>query len=647
MVTEKQKKLTDELINASNAYYNHQPIMSDMEFDRKVELLSKLEEESGVVLENSPTHFVGSEVVDVLERSKHETPALSLDKVKYVNREKLVDWLGDKNGVLSWKMDGLTIVATYDNGDLTKAVTRGNGTEGSVITHNARFFKGLPWKIPYNGHLVVRGECTMTNKEFERINDESNQLYENARNLASATVQMLDANESRKREIVFTAFKLVQPFNASESKGFDWLKSLGFNVVEYEVVSKDTIMNAIESWKNRVVENESPTDGLVLSYDDAEYAERLGNTGHHPRGSIAMKWTDELVESTVREIEWSVGKTGAITPVAVFDTVRLGLGSNVNRASLHNLAIMQNMPSFDGGHTLCGVGSKVQVYMANMIIPQIYSCTTGHIEIPSKCPVCGGQVDTRNGQLFCVNPDCSVKNLKKFATFVSKDGMDIDGLSEAKIQDLLEMGYLTRFSDFYTLKMKDLSVLRNRDGWGEKSVQNLLDAIEKSRNTSLNKFLYALSIPLVGHDLSKKLSTYFDDVSAFVAFVQSPESLSTEEGIGPVKSAELTKWCEKTDVEELECLISFLIFEKKETEEQTLKGLTFVITGTVNRFKNRDSFKQYVEERGGKVAGSVSTKTTYLVNNDTESTSGKNKKAKELNIPILSEDDFIEKFGFV
>ena len=651
-----QSQLTMLLCKASAEYYGGgTPIMTDYEFDKKLERLTALENTNGFAYNNSPNVTVGAKIVDVLKKSKHEEPALSLDKVKYKDREQLLKWLGEKKGILSWKMDGLTVVATYDNGRLTKAVTRGDGYEGSDITHNAIYFEGLPVRIDYEGHLVVRGECTMSMTEFERVNAEAGGIYENPRNLASATIQMLDSTESRRRKIVFTAFDLVTPSGkTTRVLKYFWLKMRGFNVVDHETCVSESLLDVIEGFKKRVYENDFPTDGLVLTYNDQYYAESLGNTGHHPRGSIAMKWTDETETTTVRDIEWSVGKTGVITPVAIFDTVRLGVGSNVSRASLHNISIMQSIPEFDGeGKVCCGVGSKVKVCLSNMIIPMIVESTNGECVIPDKCPVCGGDVELRENNgvktLYCINDDCPAKQIKKFATFTGKGGLDIKGLSESKIESLLSGGYIKKPTDFYRLRddAKKVKLLSNRDGWGEKSVKNLLDAIEESRHTDLQHFLVALSIPLLGRELSKELVKIFDDdVDKFVAYVMKPELLSDYVGIGPVKAMNLYEWCEDCDVEELKDLVSELKFEKNNVSSgKDLSGLTFVITGSVHHYKNRDEFKAYVESCGGKVAGSVSGKTNYLVNNDATSTSSKNRKAMELGVEIITEDEFVERFG--
>ena len=651
---DEQSQLTKKLSKASDDYYNGTSSMSDHAFDRDLERLTTLEFINGFAYSNSPNVQVGAQVVNELEKSTHEQPALSLDKVKYKNRDELIAWLGNRNGVLSWKMDGLTVIATYDDGKLQKAVTRGNGYEGSDITHNAIYFEGLPLKIEYKDHLVVRGECIMTMEEFDRINNEVDCIYENPRNLASATIQMLDSRESKQRNIVFTAFDLVAPTDeGSQVSRYKWLNTLGFNVVEYETVTPSTLLDDIEHFKRKVNDNNFPTDGLVLTYDDQHYAESLGNTGHHPRGSIAMKWTDETVSTTVREIEWSVGKTGAITPVAIFDTVRLGLGSNVSRASLHNISIMQNVPEIDSdGTTSCGVGSTVKVYLSNLIIPQVAETTTGECAIPDKCPVCGGKTEIRENNgvkvLYCTNNLCSAKQIKKFATFASKGGVNINGLSESKIESLLSGGYIKELIDFYHLKdnEKKMYLLENRDGWGKKSVQNLLDAIDKSRNVDLEHFIYAMSIPLCGSDLSKKLAKIFDnDIEKFIAFVDNPKSVKLEcvEGIGYIKAESIYNWCENCDIKDL---VNELHFKKnKSTTDNSLSGLTFVITGAVQMFKNRDEFKKFVTERGGKVAGSVTSKTDFLVNNDVQSTSSKNAKAKEFGVEIISEVEFVKRFS--
>lgn len=674
-----QAILTQELAEANKAYRNSGiTLMSDLEYDKKLEKLAALEEKNGFKYDISPTDKVGAEVVSELKEVIHEAPALSLDKVKYKDREDLVKWLknsdGHDNAVISWKNDGLTVVATYDDGKLTQAVTRGDGVVGSDITHNARFFKGLPLEIPFKDHLVVRGEAVMTFAEFERVNAENDGIYENPRNLASATIQMLDANESKKREIRFIAFELVEPgtdvlignidYNLQyQLERFGWLYSLGFNVVENEKVNSTNILNRIEVWKAALSELDYPTDGLVISFDDMEYGMSLGNTGHHFRHSMALKWPDETVETTIRDIEWSVGKTGIITPVAIFDEVRLGLGSNVTRASLHNLSIMRKL----------GVkfGSKAQVYLANMIIPQIAE-TDGQgedIRYPGICPICGETtyVSEDNGvrTLHCENRNCAARQIGSLMNTFSKNGLFVKGLGESQIQDLIEYGIVdatplsfykatTAFSNGKEFSDKVVKLLE-KDGWGKKKWENLVDAINASRNTTLQKFLYSLNIPLLGNDLSKKLSKFWNgDIHEFEAFYKNPsmEKLSAIDGIGAEKSRNVVDWCNSTRHDltadlVLRGLISELYFPepKAESSDNSLEGLTFVITGSVHDYKNRDEFKASVEARGGKVAGSVSAKTSFLVNNDITSTSGKNAKAKELNIPIISEDEFINRFG--
>ena len=693
---ENQKILTEELIRASVAYYNGQDSgMSDLEFDRKVEELRKMEAESGIVLAGSPTVNVGAVAVTALKQVRHEYPALSLDKVKYKDKEELVKWLsdiGDEDfgcAVMSWKCDGLTVVLTYDNGTLTRAVTRGNGEVGSDVTHNAIFFKGVPNKIPFKGHLVVRGEALMTFEEFKKVNAENDGMYENPRNLASATIQMLDADESRKREIQFKAFELVCPeperdttlkINETDNhddcytarfmdERFRFLEQLGFDVVDNIEVNKDTVLTEIEEWKEKLKTLDYPTDGLVFSYNDVSEGWALGSTGHHPRWAVAMKWTDETVTTTIRDIEWSVGKTGIITPVAVFDQVRLGLGSNVTRASLHNLSIMGKLGVM--------IGSKAEVYLANMIIPQIASCTGGDKEIsyPLTCPVCGGEtyVDASKdvAVLKCTNSNCAAQQVGKLMNTFSKDGLFIKGLGESQILDLIDIGLITDANDVYTLKARAaedadtqhaVAHLLGRDGWGKKKWGNLLNAIDASRETTLQKFLYSLNVPLLGNDLSKKLSKFWHgDVNHFRVWIDSVRDegrekalleLMTLDGIGNEKAENLVRWAEETTAyrekyEDLLALINELEFPepKAESSDNSLEGLTFVITGAVHDYKNRDEFKASVEARGGKVAGSISAKTSFLVANDKDSGTGKAAKAATLGIPTLTEDEFIEKFG--
>ena len=691
---EEQKALTEKLAAASDAYYypGKAEKMTNHEFDRLEAKLKEMESETGIIFPNSPTVKVGGVDVGYLKKSRHEQPALSLDKLKYEQREDLKKFLKGKDASVSWKMDGLTLVVTYDNGNLTTVVTRGtDGVEGNVVTHNALFFEGIPYQIPYKGHLVVRGEAVMAYKEFERINSGLEDPYENPRNLAGATVMMLDSSESKKRKISFLAFELVIPA-PGESMGdivldtveqrMRWIEEQGIGTVEYvSNVPAEKVTAEIEKWKERITTLPFPTDGLVITFEDQVYARSLGSTGHHARGSMALKWTDETVTTTLRTVEWSVGKTGVITPVAIFDSVRLGAGSTVTRASLHNISVMKNIPEADGnpGHMM--IGSRIEVGLANMIIPQVFGFHAKgedqkEINIPEVCPVCGHPVENRDNDgvqtLHCVNRSCSARRLGQLLNTFGKDALDVTGLGESQIIDLMEVGLVDHTpASFFRLGDRDAveaadayDELMRMDGWGVKKWENLLAAIEKSRNTTLKRFLYGLNIQFLGNDLSKKLSAYWKgSVEAFMKFVdfaaETPaaalEEIVALEGVGEGKATPLIEWAAtvRPGTEErgnLEALIGFLTFDssmydEKETAAASLNGLTFVITGAVHRYENRDEFKAFVEARGGKVSGSVSKKTDFLVNNDVTSTSGKNKKAKELGIPIISEDEFIERYG--
>ncbi len=726
-----QALLTQELAEANKAYRNSGiTLMSDLEYDKKLEELAALEEKNGFKYDISPTGKVGAEAVSELKKVTHEYPALSLDKVKYKDREDLVKWLksGKDSAVISWKNDGLTVCATYEDGRLVQAATRGDGEVGNDITHNAMFFKGLPKEITYKGHLVVRGEAVMKTAEFERVNALSGGIYENPRNLASATIQMLDANESRKREINFIAFELVcpepelnrverndkSPFGADAfylqymQDRLDFMEYLGFQVVDRECIDSFNILEKIEQWKDALKGLDYPTDGLVISYNDMVFGMSLGNTGHHFRHSMALKWSDETLETTIRDIEWSVGKTGIITPVAIFDEVRLGLGSNVTRASLHNLSVMKNLSDHSGAgcQSTLIIGAKAEVYLANMIIPQIASVTkdedTQAAITPQKCPVCGAptriEISNENGlygtfvevaTLHCDNTFCPARQIGCLMNTFSKDGLFIRGLGESQIIDLMEEGLVNADPlSFYELadedRENDIASLLKRDGWGMKKWENLVSAINASRETTLQKFLYSLNVPLLGNDLSKKLSKHFGgDIKNFIRFIEdvseyvsskrdefvnahpdeekinelyrlspSYKELSSIDGIGDEKALNVVSWCDNVSAtleswEDFRALVQALKFPEPQNtpSDNSLEGLTFVITGSVHDYKNRDEFKASVEARGGKVAGSVSTKTSFLVNNDITSTSGKNAKAKELNIPIISEDEFINRFG--
>ncbi len=673
-----QATLTRMLADASLAYYNGFPLtMPDAEFDRLYEQLAEAERISGFAYDISPTVHVGTSVVTELKKTRHEVPALSLDKVKYEDREKMVSWLGRQEGILSWKLDGLTIVATYDNGKLTQAVTRGNGEEGGIITHNAVSFHGLPVTVPYKGHMVIRGEALMSYQEFTRISEETDGLYENPRNLAAATAQMYDGKESAKRKIDFYAFKLaipeagsMEPGLGTETGRFHFMDSCGIRVVPYESVNADNVLEKIEEWKRKMPGNVFPTDGLVFSYDDQIYADSLGVTNKYPRGSIALKWQDESKETTVSDVRFSVGRTGKITPVAVFNPpVRLGAGSNISRASLHNISIMRHVPETGNpGHTLpVKIGSRTEVALAQMIIPTVLSVKGGEkdIEIPSVCPICGeptfleksGDVEV----LYCRNLKCAARTRGALESAFSKSGLYVKGIGPSSIEDLQQAKLVTIYpAEFFTMEKrygrKLPDGLRKLEGWGEKSWNNLLDAINEARKTSLRRFLYSLGVPLLGNDLSRKLSDHWGgDIEGFMHFYKNPDEseLKKLDGVGAFKAQSLVRWCARTkanpeDERMLYALTGELEFGSPTdvvSGTSTLAGLTFVITGPVYQYKNRDGFKASVEARGGRVAGSVSKKTSFLVNNDSESESGKNKKAKELGIPVITEQAFIEQFG--
>lgn len=673
-----QATLTRMLADASRAYYNGFPLtMADAEFDRLYEQLMEAERISGFAYNTSPTVHAGASVVTELKKMRHEVPALSLDKVKYENREKMVSWLGGQSGVLSWKLDGVTIVATYDNGKLTRAVTRGDGEEGGIVTHNAVSFHGLPVTIPYKGHMAIRGEALMSYEEFARINEETDGLYENPRNLAASTVQMYDGRESAKRKIDFYAFKLVTPEADSaepdlntETGRFRFMESCGIRIVPHETVNAGDVLSKIEEWKEKLSGNEFPTDGLVFSYENQIYADSLGSTNKYPRGSIALKWKDESKETTVSDVRFSVGRTGKITPVAIFSSsVRLGAGSNISRASLHNISIMQHVPETGNpGNTLpVKIGSKAEVALAQMIIPTVLSVKGGEtdVEIPSVCPICGEPtVLKKNGDvevLYCKNTKCAARTRGALESAFSKSGLYVKGIGPSSIEDLQQARLLTIYpAGLFTMEKRygrELpDRLRKLEGWGKKSWNNLLDAVNEARKTTLRRFLYSLGVPLLGNDLSKKLSDYWNgDIEGFLGFYQNPDEseLQRLEGVGAFKAHAITRWCRKIKAEPesdlmLHALINELEFESPADTSaggDSLSGLTFVITGSVFQYKNRDEFKASVEARGGKVAGSVSKKTSFLVNNDSESTSGKNKKAQELSVPVITEQEFIERFG--
>lgn len=642
------KELVELLNKASEAYYAQDiEIMSNREYDELYDELEKLEEETGVILTNSPTVNVGYEAVEELPKERHESPMLSLGKTK--NREELRDWLQDKSAILSWKLDGLTVVLSYYDGKLAKAVTRGNGEIGEVITNNARTFKNIPVSISYKGNLVVRGEAVISYSDFEKINKEikeEDNKYKNPRNLCSGSVRQLNNEITAKRNVKFYAFSLVATegvdFKNSREEQLMFLKEQGFDIVEYKKVDRDNILEAISGFEREITNYDIPSDGLVLMYDDLEYSASLGRTAKFPRDSIAFKWADELRETTLKEIEWSTSRTGLINPVAIFEPVELE-GTTVSRASVHNISILRNLK--------LGIGDRITVYKANMIIPQINENLTcsDNVEIPCNCPVCGGATEIRSvsevQSLYCTNPDCAAKKIKSFTHFVGRDALNIDGLSEATLEKFIESGFIHEFADLFKLE-KYREEIVEMEGFGEKSYQNLHESIEIARNTTLSRLIYALGIANIGVANAKMLCKEFDYDFERMRNADVSE-LSTIEGVGEVIATAFKDYFENEDNKRiLENLLPELTIEKPKVSENAdaLKGMVFVITGSLNHFENRDELKALIEERGGKVTGSVTGKTNALINNDITSSSSKNKKAKELNIPIITEEDFMKEY---
>lgn len=645
----RMKELAAKLKEASKAYYAKDvEIMSNFEYDALYDELEKLEQETGMILAGSPTITVGYEAVDELPKERHEKPMLSLAKTK--EREELKSWLQDKEGLLSWKLDGLTIVLTYENGQLVKAVTRGNGEVGEVITNNAKVFVNLPLTIPFKGNLVLRGEAVITYSDFEKINKEIEDVdakYKNPRNLCSGSVRQLNNEITAKRSVRFYAFSLVQAvekgeelaFANSRSGQFEFLKAQGFDIVEFHKVTKDTILQEIENYAAKIETYDIPSDGLVLIYDDIAYGKSLGRTAKFPRDSIAFKWQDEIRETTLKEIEWSPSRTGLINPVAIFEPVELE-GTTVSRASVHNISIMRGLE--------LGIGDRITVYKANMIIPQIAENLTrsGVKDIPCSCPTCGGATEIRNlngvESLYCVNGDCEAKKIKAFTLFVSRDAMNMDGLSEATLEKFIAKGFIHNFADIFHLSDHKDEIVE-MEGFGEKSYKKLMESIEKSRNTNLVRVIYGLGIAGIGLANAKVLCREFGyDLEKFRC--ATVEELSQIDGIGEILAGGIVDFFAKeSNNSVLDALMQELSLEPVETgnEEQIFAGKVFVITGSVEHFANRNEVKAVIEARGGKVTGSVTGKTDYLINNDVNSTSGKNKKAKELEIPIISEEDFL------
>lgn len=639
-------ELVKKLNEAAKAYYQDaSEIMSNYEYDALYDELVELEKETGVVLASSPTVNVGYEVLSELPKEQHEKPMLSLDKTKDV--QALKEWLGIQKAVLSWKLDGLTIVLTYNNGKLEKAVTRGNGEVGEVITNNAKVFKNIPLSIAYQGELVLRGEAVITYSDFMKINEEivdADAKYKNPRNLCSGSVRQLNNEITAKRNVNFFAFSLVKAegieFENSHENQMQWLKGQGFDIVEYEMVTADTLEENVKGFAAKIESNDFPSDGLVVIYDDIAYGESLGRTAKFPRNAIAFKWADEIRETVLKEIEWSPSRTGLINPVAIFEPVELE-GTTVSRASVHNISVMEGLE--------LGIGDTIEVYKANMIIPQIAENKTrsGLVEIPKTCPTCGGNTEIRQiadaKALYCTNPECQAKKIKSFTLFVSRDAMNMEGLSEATLEKFIAKGFIHEFADLFKLE-RYAQEIKEMEGFGEKSYKNLIASVEKSRNTTMPRLIYALGIQNIGVANGKMLAKQYHYEMEELKNA-SAEDLSSIDGIGEVIAKSIEEYfANEKNLQMLNHLLAEITLEKPEENNnaQIFEGMNFVITGSVNHFANRNEVKAVIEARGGKVTGSVTSKTNYLINNDTTSNSSKNKKAKELNIPIISEEMFLE-----
>ena len=647
--TKRIRELIGTLRAAGRAYYQEsREIMSNFEYDKLYDELVSLEKETGIVFANSPTQNVGYEVVSALPKERHEKPMLSLNKTKSV--EELADWLGGQTGLLSWKMDGLTIVLTYQNGTLVKAVTRGNGEIGEVITANAKAFVNVPLNISYQGELILRGEAIIRYSDFEKINEQIEDVdakYKNPRNLCSGSVRQLNSEITAQRQVHFYAFSLVKAdginFKNSRKEQFEWLKTQGFEVVEYHEVTKETLPETVKMYSEAIAENDTPSDGLVLLYDDIAYGQSLGRTAKFPRDSIAFKWADEIQETKLLYIEWSASRTGLINPVAVFEPVELE-GTTVSRASVHNISIMEALE--------LGAGDRITVYKANMIIPQIADNLTrsGVRDIPEACPVCGGQTEVRQlndvKSLYCTNPDCQAKKIKSFTLFTSRDALNIAGLSEATLEKFIGVGMIHEYADIFHLDRHQEEIVE-MDGFGQKSYDNLIAAAEKASHTTLPRMVYGLGVAGIGLANAKMISRHFKN--DFEAMRHATEEELVEiDGIGEVLAQAWTAFfSDGKNNAIVDHLLAELTFEAGDEEssegaDEAFAGMNFVITGSLEHFKNRKELQELIERRGGKVTGSVTSKTNYLINNDVASSSSKNKKARELGVPILSEVEFLK-----
>ncbi|MEE0129889.1 MAG: NAD-dependent DNA ligase LigA [Clostridium sp.] len=647
--TKRIRELIGTLRAAGRAYYQEsREIMSNFDYDKLYDELVSLEKETGIVFANSPTQNVGYEVVSALPKERHEKPMLSLNKTKSV--EELADWLGDQTGLLSWKMDGLTIVLTYQNGTLVKAVTRGNGEIGEVITANAKAFVNVPLNISYQGELILRGEAIIRYSDFEKINEQIEDVdakYKNPRNLCSGSVRQLNSEITAQRHVHFYAFSLVKAdgidFKNSRKEQFEWLKTQGFEVVEYHEVTKETLPETVKMYSEAIAENDTPSDGLVLLYDDIAYGQSLGRTAKFPRDSIAFKWADEIQETKLLYIEWSASRTGLINPVAVFEPVELE-GTTVSRASVHNISIMETLE--------LGAGDRITVYKANMIIPQIADNLTrsGVRDIPEVCPVCGGQTEVRQindvKSLYCTNPDCQAKKIKSFTLFTSRDALNIAGLSEATLEKFIGVGMIHEYADIFHLDRHQEEIVE-MDGFGQKSYDNLIAAAGKASHTTLPRMVYGLGVAGIGLANAKMICRHFKN--DFEAMRHATvEELVEIDGIGEVLAQAWTAFfSDGKNNAIVDHLLAELTFEAEDEEsgegaDEAFAGMNFVITGSLEHFKNRKELQELIERRGGKVTGSVTSKTNYLINNDVASSSSKNKKARELGVPILSEEEFLK-----
>lgn len=642
------KELVDTLNKAAKVYYSGtDEIMSNLEYDRLYDELKTLEDETGIVLAGSPTHKVGYETLSELPKEEHERPMLSLDKTKSV--EELAAFAGTHKSLLSWKLDGLTVVVTYRDGELYKAVTRGNGYVGEVITPNAKVFVNLPAKIPYKGELVIRGEAIITYSDFERINrsiEEDENKYKNPRNLCSGSVRQLNNRITAERNVRLIAFALIRAdgvdFGNSRQKQFEWLKGQGFEVVEYKIVDETSVADAVEYFSKAITDNDFPSDGLVLLYDDIAYGESLGTTAKFPRNAIAFKWADEMALTRLKCVEWSASRTGLINPVAVFEPVELE-GTTVSRASVHNVSIVRELK--------LGYNDEIKVYKANMIIPQIAENITGSatIEIPRVCPVCGGPTGIKKANdtesLYCLNPDCQAKHIKRFEHFVSRNALNIDGISSQTLEKFIDRGFIKNYTDLYHLNDYEDEIV-GMDGFGRKSYDNIIESVEKSRTVTLDHVIYALGIGGIGLANARLVSRHCNEDPETVADITIEELMSID-GIGDVLAQSFREYFDDVNNRRLynELLAELKLQKEVRDTSSPVAGKTFVITGSVSHFTNRDELKAFIETLGGKTTGSVSAKTDYLINNDVTSNSSKNKKARELGIPVISEEEFMKLTG--